>query len=149
MAQVYFVKTTTDKKEALALLVKRMHQAVARGMKVAVLVRDEAAAEKLCEKMWEKEERTFVPHVVASVGSGLESIVIVAGHVPPRPATFIVNLGDTAVDLALAHPECRVVDPVFAGGSPGEKDLGEKIGRAKWAAYKAAGVRIQVKEGLE
>lgn len=121
---------------ACRLLRKAYHQGA------RVLVRAPAARlTKLDRELWTFAEREFLPHLRFGAPAALPAaaartpIWLVDGEVPQGHPPVLVNLG---AELP-AQPQAfdRIIEIVGADADD------EQRGRARWRAYKAAGLDIQ------
>lgn len=101
-----------------------------KGVPVFVRVPDEAAAERLDQRLWTFRPGSFVPHARSREADG-EPVVI--GPAPPDGATgLLINLGDDLVDGWQSWP--RVAE-ILSADEPVRRR-----GRERFRAYRSAGI---------
>lgn len=98
-----------------------------------VLVRSEAEAEALDEKLWEFNENAFVPHQIAGdEDDAATAVLIVPPGVDAAPRPLVINLRDDAVADGFERVlEVVPADPAARAGS-----------RLRWKAYAARGCTL-------
>jgi len=133
------VEFHTGVADELAFACRLLRKAYHQGARVLVRA-PSARLARLDRELWTFAEREFVPHLRFSApaappaAAARTPIWLVDGEWPENPPPVLVNLGAEAP----AQPQAfeRIIEIVAADADD------EQRGRARWRAYKAAGLDV-------
>jgi DNA polymerase-3 subunit chi len=135
----FLVLADADPRERLRTACRLAEEIYDEGLKVTVRVATTDEATALDELMWTFSDRSFVPHAQwpADQAAGEHAAVLIAGDgsLPATHRDALINLGTNVPPDVSSYG--RVLEIV--GGSESYK----QAGRARWRAYREAGLETQ------
>ena len=127
-ADFYLIAKPRFLEDPLLLVCELALKAFEQGQPTLILVRSEAEAEALDEKLWEFKDDAFVPHQIAGdEGDAATAVLIVPPGIETAQRALVINLRD---EIAPGSYE-RVIEVVPADNAAREGS------RLRWKAYAA------------
>ena len=132
-ADFYLIQKPRFLDDPLLLVCELALKAFESRQPALILVRSEAEAEALDEKLWEFNENAFIPHQIAGdEDDAATAVLIVAPGFDAAPRPLVINLRDeVAADGFERVLEVVPADPAAREGS-----------RLRWKAYAAKGCTL-------
>ena len=132
-ADFYLIDKPRFRDDPLLLVCELAKKAFDSGQSTLILARSFEQAEQLDEKLWEFDERAFIPHQIAGDDDdAITPVLIVPPDVHTSDRALVINLRDEAAPGLFD----RVLEVVPADE---EQRLGS---RQRWKTYRHAGFEV-------
>ena len=132
-ADFYLIDKPRFRDDPLLLVCELAKKAFDNGQSTLILARSFEQAEQLDEKLWEFDERAFIPHQIAGDDDdAITPVLIVPPDVHTSDRALVINLRDEAAPGLFD----RVLEVVPADE---EQRLGS---RQRWKTYRHAGFEV-------
>ena len=132
-ADFYLIDKPRFRDDPLLLVCELAKKAFDSGQSTLILARSFEQAEQLDEKLWEFDERAFIPHQIAGDDDdAITPVLIVPPDVHTSDRALVINLRDEAAPGLFD----RVLEVVPADE---EQRLGS---RQRWKTYQHAGFEV-------